>query len=399
MKEARLLRSLYADALSAVSPRRLVARALRRAGRGRPSAGGLGVFSAGKAAVEMARGVPAQLRRDVLVVAPAGAAVPRGWEGRVIFAGHPLPDRRSVEAAKTALEFFRRFGPEDRILALVSGGASSLLCLPKTGMTLAEKRRRIAAAMRRGETIDQLNRLRTSLSRIKGGRLADETPAEVLTLVLSDVPGEDPRLVGSGPTISVRKPADRAVVLASNRNGRAAAARAAKRRGLAARIERNSLSGEAARAGAAFAARLRAFAREIAPRAGVLIAGGETTVEIGGRAGRGGRAQEFALAAGIVLSGAPQCALMSAGSDGVDGQSSNAGAFADGSTISRARRRRLDPEAFLARHDSATFFERIGDNFRTGPTGTNVADWVFGVVNFTTRSRRRLRDRRRPCMP
>ena len=227
--------------------------------------------------------------------------------------------------------------------------------------------------MEEGWPIERINRLRASLSLVKGGRLAESTRARVVTLVLSDVPGGDFRIVGSGPTVSRRRKRDRAILLAGNRTGLEAAAKSARERGLRARIEPDLLSGEAAEAGKALAARLRAFGP------GVLLAGGETTVRGGSRRGTGGRNQELALGAATALAGVSGCSILSAGSDGIDGSSGNAGAFADGGTAPRAARLGISPGDFLRRHDSAGFFDLLGDGFRPGATGTNVADWVFAL--------------------
>jgi len=326
----------------------------------------------------MARGATASLFDSTLVVVPRGTPVPRAWRNRVLFASHPEPDASSVAAARAAIAFFRKFGQGDEIVALISGGASSLLCLPKKGITLAEKKARVRRAMRAGWPIERLNRLRISLSAIKGGKLAEATEARVTTLVLSDVPGADFRIVGSGPTIRKRR-GDRAVLLADNRTGLAAASEEARRFGARISIIRRSLSGEAAAAGREFAKRLKALARRGRGPL-VLLAGGETTVAIRGRAGTGGRNQELALAAALEIAGDPRLSILAAGSDGVDGNSENAGARVDGGTIARGARRGIDAERFLAGHDAAGFFARAGGAFHTGPTGTNVADWVFGYA-------------------
>jgi len=372
MDARELLFGLWKAALSAVDPQRLVSgyfatRLPRVPGR-------IGVFAAGKAAAAMAAGVPRGLASETLLVAPRGTRAPAGLRARVHFAAHPDPDRSSVEAAKAALAFFREFGPEDLVIALISGGSSSLLCLPRKGLTLAEKRRRVREGMEKGWPITRVNRLRSSLSLVKGGRLADATRARVLTIVLSDVPGADFRIVGSGPTLSRLKKRDCAVLLAGNRTGLERAAAWARSRGLRVRVERRHLSGEASVDGRRFAARLCEDGQ------GVLLAGGEPTVRRSSRAGSGGRSQELALGAALEFASLGcKCALLSAGSDGIDGNSKNAGAFADGTTVARARARRLVPGDFLRRHDSARFFEALGDHLRTGPTGGNVADWVFGV--------------------
>ena len=383
MARADLLETLWRAALEAVDPERLVSRFV--AGRPFPSARRRGLFACGKAAVAMASGAFGSSPFDAaLVVAPRGASVPGALRDSTRFASHPEPDASSVAAARAALAFFRSFGPGDEILALVSGGTSSLLCLPREGLTLREKRARIRRAMRAGWPIERLNRLRVSLSAIKGGRLADATRARVTTLVLSDVPGADLGVVGSGPTVSARKATDRTFLLADNRTGRAAAAAAAERAGWTVRLERRALDGEAAEAGRAFARRLREGARRH-PEGFVLLAGGETTVSIGGRAGVGGRNQEAALAAAIEIAGETRLSILAAGSDGIDGNSENAGARVDGGTIFRARG--LDPERVLARHEAAAFFAASGGAFRPGATGTNVADWMFGLAAPENRRR------------
>ncbi len=369
------LLALWKAALRAVEPRALVADFFAKNAIVRRPARRRGLFAVGKAAGAMATGASAAALDSSLLVVPRGTLVPRGWEGRAVFASHPEPGSDSVAAARMALDFFQSFEEGDEIFALLSGGASSLLCLPRTGLTLSEKRARIRAAMRAGWPIERLNRLRISLSAVKGGRLADASRARVITLVLSDVPGTDFRLVGSGPTVSARKKRDRAVLLGGNRTGLLAAARSARQTGMPVRVERGSLSGEAREAGAAFAWRLRAFAGSHAG-GGILLAGGETTVTLSGRAGRGGRNQELALAAALEIAGDDRLTILCAGSDGIDGSSENAGAWVDGRTTARARG--ISPERSLARHDSGMFFELAGGAFRPGPTGTNVADWVFG---------------------
>jgi glycerate-2-kinase len=372
------LRGLWRTALEAVDPESLVARWL--SARPGETGGRRGLFACGKAAIAMAAGARNRPCDAALVIAPDGAEPPRWFSGEFRTGAHPEPDRSSVEAARAALSFFRRFGAGDSILALISGGASSLLCLPRAGLTLSEKRDRIRRATREGLPIERLNRLRTSLSAIKGGRLAEATAARVTTLVLSDVPGADFRLVGSGPTISAKKKRDRAILLADNRTGVAAAAERARRDGARVRVLRRPIEGEARVAGSAFARELRALAGRSAGPA-YLLGGGETTVAIGTRAGRGGRNQEFALGAAREIDGDEGLAVLAAGSDGVDGNSDAAGAFVTGATIARGRRDGIDAAAILDRHDSQRFFDRVGGALRTGATGTNVADWMFGFAS------------------
>jgi glycerate-2-kinase len=291
----------------------------------------------------------------------------------VVHSSHPEPDRTSLAAARRALAFFASFGTGDLILCLVSGGTSALLAMPRRGVTLEAKRRAVSRLAATGASIIEINRLRTRLSAIKGGGLGRATKARLVTLVLSDVPGDRPAAVGSGPTIRGRK-GDLVVVVGSNTRGLEAAAAHARRQGFHPRFQRASLSGEARLAGAAFARR----AKRLQP-GGALLAGGETTVSLSAARGRGGRNLEFALGAGLEIEGEEGLMILAAGSDGRDGSSRAAGAFADGFTKSRARSLGLDPRAALARHASDRFFRRLGDLLETGPTGTNVADWAFAV--------------------
>ena len=373
-----ILEKLYRAALAGVAPAVAVARAFEDPGLARKAADArrIGVFSCGKAAAAMARGVPAPFLasgRGLVVVprgAPAPAAgLPAGIDFDLLEASHPEPDASSVAAARAAVRFFESFGPGDLILCLVSGGTSSLLCLPRPGLTLAAKRRRIREAASRGAAIAELNRFRTSLSAVKGGRLGRRTRAVLATLVLSDVPGDHPATVGSGPTIRGRgrgRRGDYVAVVGSNRSGLEAARRKALELGWEVTVRRRRLSGEAAVEGE----RIGRAASRLAPGS-VLLAGGETTVRLPPRPGRGGRALELALGAADALAGQP-VTLLSAGSDA-------AGGWVDGTTLRRARRLGLSPEDALARHDSDPFFSALGDRFVVGPTGTNVADWVFAL--------------------
>jgi hydroxypyruvate reductase len=376
-----VLEKLYRAALAGVDPAAAVARAFEDPGLARKASDArhVGVFSCGKAAAAMARGVPAPFLasgRGLVIVprgAPAPAAgLPAGIDFELLEASHPEPDPSSVAAARAAVRFFESFGPGDLILCLVSGGTSSLLCLPRPGLTLAAKRRRIREAASQGAAIAELNRIRTSLSAVKGGRLGRRTRAVLATLVLSDVPGDDPATVGSGPTIRGRR-GDYVAVVGSNRSGLEAARRKALELGWEVTVRRRRLSGEASVEGE----RIGRAASRIAPGS-VLLAGGETTVRLPPRPGKGGRALELALGAADALDG-QAVTLLSAGSDGRDGSSDAAGGWADGTTLRRARRLGLAPEDALSRHDSDPFFSALGDRFVAGPTGTNVADWVFAL--------------------
>ncbi|HEY1249650.1 MAG TPA: DUF4147 domain-containing protein [Thermoanaerobaculia bacterium] len=382
-RSRRLLRTLYGAALkgAGVDPEAAVVRALagtdvRRALAGRRR---VGLFAVGKAAAGMARAALRSFPR-----APALVVVPRGDEARglrgatVLRASHPEPDASSVRAARRAVGFFTGFTAGDAIVCLISGGSSSLLEHPRAGVSLAELRRRVRALSDAGAPIGELNRLRTRLSRVKGGRLGRATRARLVTLVLSDVPGDRPGVVGSGPTVRSKRRADVVRVIGSNRDGLAAAAREARRLGLRPVVSPRRLSGEAPRAGRALARR----AKELPPGS-VWLAGGETVVRLRASRARGGRSLELALSAALALQtpGDAGVSLLAAGSDGRDGSSPAAGAFAGASTIARARRRGLDPGEALRRHATHAFFERLGDLLVTGPTGTNVGDWVF-LVKF-----------------
>lgn len=371
----RLLKRLFRNALEGADPRRGVLEALSRPSIARllATARRVGVFACGKAAAPMVQAIPERFRQRALVVLPHGYAAEGLSSADVLFSSHPEPDSSSVAAARRALEYFEGFEGRDVILCLISGGASSLLAMPRPGVTLAAKRRAVRRLMRSGASIVDINRLRKSLSAVKGGKLGRRARARLITLVLSDVPGDDPALVGSGPTVRGRR-GDVALLVGSNRLGLEAAAREARGLRRSPRLTRGRLSGEARDEGARFARAVRRLESRQ-----VLLAGGETTVTIRGGSGRGGRNLEFALGAALELEGSTGVSILAAGSDGVDGSSGAAGAFVDGATLARARRLGLDPGRALDRHDTEPFFRRLGDLLVTGPTGTNVCDWAFGV--------------------
>ncbi|MGE5413503.1 MAG: DUF4147 domain-containing protein, partial [Syntrophomonadaceae bacterium] len=277
MKARALLRRLYEAALAGADPEAAVRRALARHDVARALSGArrVGVFAVGKAAARMAAGTVAAAPERRLVVLPRGHPAPGLPRRDVLFASHPEPDAASARAARKALAFFRCFGPGDVILCLVSGGTSSLLALPRRGLTLSEKRRRVRALAASGASILALNRLRTSLSAIKGGRLGSATRARLVTLVLSDVPGDRAAAVGSGPTVRGRR-GDLVRIVGSNRSGLEAAAALARRLGLRVARVPGRLSGEARAAGR----RLARAAARLTP-GGILLGGGETTVTLG----------------------------------------------------------------------------------------------------------------------
>ncbi|MGE5190235.1 MAG: glycerate kinase type-2 family protein [Gemmatimonadota bacterium] len=444
----RELESLFRAAVAAVDPARLVRESLRADARGVAlSAGGDFAFvpwrdvgniylvGGGKAARAMGDAAAAILGERVT----AGVvAVPRGSGGtegcvRFVEAGHPLPDAGSRAAAAEMLALLARAGADDLVVALLSGGGSAMISAPPEGVSPGDKEAAIRLMLRSGADIAELNTLRKHLSAVKGGRMAAAAhPARVFALVLSDVPGDSPSLVASGPFSpdpttyrdamrilvgrrlcanvppSVRDhvaagvagsvpetpgPGDplfgkvACAVAGSNRVALEAAARAARGAGAGdIRVLPGFLRGEARACAVAFVAELREAAASLPPgRAAVLVAGGETTVAVRG-GGRGGRSQEFALAAALALDGSDGIAVLAAGTDGVDGPTDAAGAFADGATCARARAAGLSPGEHLARNDSHPFFGALSDLLVTGPTGTNVADVALGVARAAGRA-------------
>lgn len=369
-----LLTELYRAALAAVEPAAAVRRALAVASIRRTllRARQVGVFAVGKAAAGMLAGTDGRFG-PALVVLPHGHPAPGAGRAEVLFASHPDPDGSSTAAARRAVRFFEAFGAGDAILCLVSGGTSALLCLPRPGVTLAEKKRRVRRVARSGASIVELNRVRTSLSAVKGGRLGRRTRARLVTLAISDVPGDRPEVIGSGPTIR-GSAGDVVRVVATNALGLAAAASKARELGLSPVRRGARLTGEASAAGAT----LSRAAGRLAPGTAIL-AGGETTVSLGDASGRGGRCLELAVGAWEELEQAGGVFLLAAGSDGRDGSSRAAGAFADSESRARAKEAGLDGRAALRSHDTEPLLDAMGDLFVTGPTGTNVADWAFAL--------------------
>jgi hydroxypyruvate reductase len=386
------------------------------------------VLAAGKAAgslVEVAeRHYLDRLTPDRL----SGLAVTRHGYGRptrhipVVEAGHPVPDEAGIAGAERTLALADVAGADDLVLVLLSGGASANWIAPAAGITLAQKQAVTRALLRSGAAIGEINAVRKHLSRIKGGRLAQRAhPARVLTLAISDVPGDDPAVIGSGPTVpdpttladaraivrrhrldlpdaAVRalehpanetpKPGDAVfagtefAIVARPADALAAAEAQARAAGYDCIVLGDRLQGEA-RAVAAEHGRL-ARKLQAEGRRAVVLSGGELTVTLRGR-GRGGPNQEYALALAIALDGCPGTAALAADTDGTDGGGGRpddpAGAFVESTTLGRARALGLDPAAFLADNDSTGFFGRIGDLFVPGPTFTNVTDFRAIVVD------------------
>jgi glycerate 2-kinase len=420
MNSARaFLDELYRIAVAAAHP----ATCLRHRLPDPPPRGRVILLATGKAAGSMTE-IAERHYLDTLDLPPArlvGAAVTRRGYARptriipVTEAGHPVPDDASQAAAAAALSFAAGATMQDLVLVLLSGGASANWMAPAAGLTLTEKQAVNRALLKSGAAISEINTVRKHLSRIKGGRLgALAHPAQVVTLAVSDVPGDDPAVIGSGPTVpDPTTLADARAVMArfgldvSEAIGRALAdpanetpkpqhpafERAAFR--LVARAKEAFRAAEAAiRArgyDCIFLGEIEGEAREVAAvqarlaqdlqaqgRCGVIVSGGELTVTIRGK-GRGGPNQEYALALAEALRATPGIAAIAGDTDGTDGGCGGAddpaGAFVDDTTLARARNLGLDPAVFLSENDSTGFFERLGDLLQPGPTYTNINDF------------------------
>ncbi len=410
-----LLRSMFDAAVASAEPAAAVARHLPQPPRGRCV-----VVGAGKAAAAMAAGLDAawpHVDLTGVVVTTYGSVRPAGRIA-VIEAAHPVPDAASAVAARRMLDAVAGLTADDLVVALISGGGSSLLALPRDGMTLADKQAVTAELLTCGATIAEMNVVRKHLSAIKGGRLAAAAaPASLLTLLISDVPGDDPGAIASGPTVADHSTAAdaRAIVaryaidlppaardalarhdevpvvptngdvriVASPAQALAAAAAVARAAGVTPIILGDAIEGEARELGivlAGIARSIRARGHP-APMPAVLLSGGETTVSIGrGPAGRGGRNTELLLSLALALQGAAGTWALAGDTDGIDGTEDAAGAIVTPSTLQRARAARLDLRDMLARHDSYSAFAALGDLVRTGPTHTNVNDFRAVLV-------------------
>lgn len=407
------LSAMFDAAVAAADPRHVLAAHLPEKPRGRCV-----VVGGGKSAALMAAALEdawPDVSLEGTIVTRYGHAVPtRRIE--VIEAAHPVPDANSERGARRLLERVRGLGPDDVVLALMSGGASSLLALPAPGLTLADKQAVNRDLLACGARIGEMNCLRKHLSGIKGGRLAAAAaPARVLTLAISDVPGDDPAVIGSGPTVpdpttfadaraivaryGIAAPPAAAARLAQDTGetpkpgelpnaefrliaapmlALRAVAEIARGFGLTPLILGDALEGEARELGTAMAGiarSVRTHGVPVAPPA-VLLSGGETTVTLGrGPTGNGGRNTEFLLGLAVALDGAPGVWALAADTDGIDGTDEVAGALVAPDTLARVRAAGRDPRAALAAHDSHTLFDLVGDAIRTGPTLTNVNDF------------------------
>lgn len=411
------LRTLFDAALEAADPCRAVAAALPAAVAGRTV-----VVGAGKAAAAMARAFETLWPGDLagLVVTRHGHAMPCD-RIEVVEASHPVPDAAGQRAASRILEMARALGPDDQLVFLASGGGSALLALPAPGLTLEDKQAVTRALLRSGATIGEINTVRKHLSAIKGGRLADAAaPASVVTLAISDVPGDDPAVIASGPTVpdptsfadaravlakyrideprsviahlaaavdETPKPGDAVfanagyTLIASPQRALAAAADAALGLGVVPIVLSDRIEGEARDIGlmhAAIALQLHAgrfrVGADLVSLPAVLLSGGETTVTVRGH-GRGGRNSEFLLSLCAALDGVPGVSAIACDTDGIDGTEDNAGAILLPDSIARAVAAGTSVKTALAENDAYGFFHALGDLIVTGPTLTNVNDF------------------------
>ncbi len=404
------LKELFNAAVAAADPAVCVpphlARLIPGAGKGRTV-----VIGAGKASAAMARAVEDHWQGDLsgLVVTRYGCAVPCEHI-EIVEAAHPVPDAKGLEAAGRILELAKGLGADDLMLCLISGGGSALLSLPADGLALEDKQELNEALLRSGATIGDMNCVRKHLSAIKGGRLAAAAaPARVVNLLISDVPGDDPAVIASGPTVAdastrsdalaviekfaiglkphvaaylesdaaeTPKPGDAVFantethIVARPQGSLEAAAAMANKIGLNPMILGDAIEGEAREV----AADQAVLAHAAAELPAVLLSGGEVTVTLKGK-GRGGPNTEYLLALALALDGREGVYAIACDTDGIDGSEDNAGAFIGPDTLARARGKGLDARAFLENNDAYAFFEALGNLVMTGPTLTNVNDF------------------------
>jgi len=422
---AQFLRQLFDTAVARAQPLLNMPACLPALPRGRTL-----VLGAGKAAGAMAQALESLWPMDAplsgLVVTRYHHTPPRpaGLVQRieVLEAAHPVPDVAGLKASERMMALCQGLTPEDLVICLVSGGGSALLTLPAQGLSLADKQRINRELLASGANILEMNTVRKHLSRIKGGRLATACyPAQVVTLTISDVPGDDPAVIASGPTVPDASTCDQAIailaryriglpaavmaglhsgaletpkphdavfhghsvqMLATPQQSLQAAAALAREAGWNAYILSDEMEGESREVGKVHAALARAAARGEGPfqKPCVILSGGETTVtvrpsEAGVPRGKGGRAGEFCLGLALALQGQADVWGLAADTDGIDGVEDNAGALVTPDTLVRADALGLKPSVFLDRNDSYRFFEALGDLVVSGPTHTNVNDF------------------------
>ena len=427
------LRALYAAAVSRALPAEVIGAHLPPPPD--PAKGRTLVLGAGKAGAAMAAAVDALWPADAPIsglvvtrydhVPPAYRARPGRIE--VVEARHPVPDEAGRLAAQRIVELSHGLTADDLVLCLISGGGSALLSMPADGLAFADKQAINSALLKSGAAIDEMNTVRKHLSAIKGGRLAALcAPARLVTLLISDVPGDQPSVIASGPTVpdastcadalailarygidipqaaragldsgafETPKPGDACFaghtvrLIATPQASLEAAAALARQAGIAAHILSDEIEGESREVGKVHAALARAVARRGQPfaRPCVILSGGETTVTVktqgessgapGQRPGRGGRASEFLLGCSMALQGQPGVWVLSADTDGIDGSEDNAGAVATPDTLARAAALGLNAADALDRNDAYSFFHALGDLVVPGPTFTNVNDF------------------------
>ncbi len=407
-----LLRSMFDAAVAAAMPDQCVPQNLPARPKGRTI-----VVGTGKASAAMAQALETSWNGPLsgLIVTRYGHAVPCK-QIEIVEAAHPVPDDAGTNGARRMLAMMKGLTKDDLVIALISGGGSALLSLPAEGISVEEKRAVNRALLKSGAPISEMNCVRKHLSAIKGGRLAAAAhPARVVSLVISDVPGDDLAAVGSGPTVAdpttfaqaraiiakykidapaavtrhleqavdeTPKPGDPRLagvetkLIASPQKSLEAAAAMARKAGITPLILGDSIEGEAREVGfvmAGIALQSRRFGQPL-PAPCVLISGGETTVTVRG-SGAGGRNVEFLLALALKLDGAEKITALAADTDGVDGAREVAGAFITPDTLARARAMGIDPWASLSNNNGHGFFEKLGDQIITGPTLTNVNDF------------------------
>jgi glycerate 2-kinase len=407
-----LLRAMFDAAVEVAQPATTISAYLPPPPKGRTV-----VVGAGKASAAMAKAVesawPGPLQG--LVITRYGHNVPcRRIE--IVEASHPVPDTKGRDAAQRILQLVSGLGDDDLVLVLISGGGSALLSLPSPGLVLEDKQAINKALLRSGASIAEMNCVRKHLSSIKGGKLAAAAfPARVVTLLISDVPGDDPSVIASGPTVpdpstfaealgilrkyeidpppavmrhleagaeETPKPGDprlkrvETVVVAAPQRSLEAAAAIAQKAGATPLILGDAIEGEAREVAKVMAGIARHVARfwQPCPPPCVLLSGGETTVTLRGK-GRGGRNTEFLLALAVALDGKSGIHAIACDTDGIDGSEDNAGAIAGDDTLARAYGAGMDAKAYLANNDSYSFFAALGDLVTTGPTLTNVNDF------------------------
>ncbi len=421
MDEPRaFLTGLFHAAIDAASPAKRLAQFLPAPPKRRTI-----VVGAGKAAASMAAAVEADWSGQLegLVVTRYGHGAPTK-RIEVVEAAHPVPDAAGEKAALRILERVKGLSADDLVLCLISGGGSALLAAPAPGLTLDDKRAINRALLKSGADIAEMNCVRKHLSAIKGGRLAlAAAPAAVVGLVISDVPGDDLAIIGSGPTVpdpstaaealailgryaidaparvlahlksaasETPKPGDPRfaavsnVLVATPQMSLRAAAEAARACGVTPVLLGDAIEGEAREVGKAFAGIARSVARHGEPARGpcVLLSGGETTVTVRGK-GRGGRNAEFLLGLALALNGAPGVHALAGDTDGIDGSEDNAGAYVAPDTLARAAALGLKATERLADNDAYALFQALGDLIVTGPTLTNVNDFRAILIERT----------------